>query len=373
MKLVFFLLAFCVIAIRVYFGWRDHDRHSRGIEEGNMEIRSDNLNESIRYSGKFGIADDEQSLKSITPGSWLKFRKNDLRMEAQSNLGGQIAYTLRDGSRSVDPGEPEGRMMIATVVHEMIGLGFDARARMERVYQRAGAAGLLKEVDSLRISPLKMQYFEKLTSIDSPALMPEVIKKIGAFDSDPDRTQLLGKIPLKYLNDSLICAAYFGALSNIGSDLNSMNILARILDENTLSARLKDSILLHAGKLGSDLNRSEIFEKLIERGLDTAQTDRLLGQIAPIGSDLIKMNLYRKVLNTNTLNESGWMSLIDLAGQLGSDIDKVSLLTEIAEKMPVTKSVEFVYRQAARTIGNDGDYGHAIRALESRDQHAVYQ
>ncbi|MFI5194424.1 MAG: hypothetical protein ACHQD7_10205, partial [Chitinophagales bacterium] len=65
-----------------------------------------------------------------------------------------------------------------------------------------------------------------------------------------------------------------------------------------------------------------------------------------------------------SLTDSQWISLMTKAGQLGSDMDKASLLQEIAQKMPRTGNLKAAYLSVAKTITNDPDYGKAVRAVE---------
>jgi hypothetical protein len=45
-------------------------------------------------------------------------------------------------------------------------------------------------------------------------------------------------------------------------------------------------------------------------------------------------------------------------------MDKSTLLIEIAQKMPRTEMLKSLYLTAAKSIGNDSDYGKAVRAVE---------
>ena len=77
-----------------------------------------------------------------------------------------------------------------------------------------------------------------------------------------------------------------------------------------------------------------------------------------------KLNLYEKLLNENGISDLQWAALLNKASLLGSDMDKTNLLISIAQKMPHTETLKENYRKAAKTIGNDSDYGRAVRALD---------
>jgi hypothetical protein len=101
MKLIFFLIAFCLITIRFYFHWTGKDRERRGLSESNMVIKSDNFYEEINYLGKFQLSDDESGFKSISPGGYFKFRLNDVKVKAESDMRGEIQYKIYDGKNDL--------------------------------------------------------------------------------------------------------------------------------------------------------------------------------------------------------------------------------------------------------------------------------
>ena len=49
---------------------------------------------------------------------------------------------------------------------------------------------------------------------------------------------------------------------------------------------------------------------------------------------------------------------------MGSDMDKSNLLIELAQNMPKTEALKINYRKAAKNIGNDSDFGRAMRAIQ---------
>src|SRR3954454_2051451 len=117
MKLNFFLIAFMLISIRFYFSSTDKDRERRGLSESNIVIRSDNSYEEINYSGKFQLSDDESGFKSISPGGYFKFRLNDMKIKAQSDVRGEIEYKIYDGKNDL-PLNDEGKNLVRKAIKE---------------------------------------------------------------------------------------------------------------------------------------------------------------------------------------------------------------------------------------------------------------
>ena len=155
MKLIFFLIAFCLITLSFYFSRTRKDREKRGLSESNMVIKSDNFYEEINYPGKFQFSDDESTFKSISPGGYFKFRLNDVKVKAESGMRGEIEYKIYDGKNDI-PLNEQGKLIVSKAIHEMIYWGYDAEGRMERIYQKGGSLALLSEMDSVRTDQVKI-------------------------------------------------------------------------------------------------------------------------------------------------------------------------------------------------------------------------
>jgi uncharacterized protein YjbI with pentapeptide repeats len=400
MKLIFFLIALCLLSIRIYFSWFDKGWGNRGESTSNMVIKGDHFYEEIKYRGKFQLTDDETGFKTISPGGYFKFIKNEKSVQAESNLKGEIDYRISDGKDYLATDE-QGKKLIAEAVKEMIYQGFDANARMERLYQKGGRQALISEIDSMRISPLKVLYLNRLFTIDSlsPADMALITKKIESLGSDLDEAQFLNKISYAQMKNPLTANAYFeianslnsdldksGALQHIidqdsvteentnkilnssrgmGSDLEKANLYNKMIDKRLITGPRFDSLLDLISHMGSDMDKANLYNKMIDKGLITgAHFDSLLDPISQMGSDLDKVNLYIKLTDEKNLSEAQWMRLTDKTAGLGSDMDKANLLIAIAQRMPKTEICKVSYMKAAKTLGNDSDYGRAVRAVE---------
>jgi hypothetical protein len=92
--------------------------------------------------------------------------------------------------------------------------------------------------------------------------------------------------------------------------------------------------------------------------------DSLIQKIALIGADIDRVNLFRKIMEEKSISENQWRSLIHQTTSLGSDVDKADLLTAIGQKMPKTEYLKTAYLKAAKSISNDSDYGKAVRIIQ---------
>jgi hypothetical protein len=366
MKMIFFLIAFCLVSVRYYFSWAGKDRQKRGLTESDIVIKSDNFYEEINYSGKFQLSDDEGSFKSISPGGYFKFRKNEIKVKAESNLRGEIEYTIYEGNNKLSP-DGNGKFFIAEAVKEMIYWGYDADQRMERVYQRGGVQALLSEVDSVKTAQVKVLYLNRLFAVDSlqSGYMPLILQKVATMGSDQDKVNFLTRIPVGRLNDAVTDSAYFEIVKRIGSDVDKANALRYIVNQDSIAELNIDKILILTGGLNSDVDKDHFLRKMMDKGLiKDSSFDKLLTLISEMGSDMDKISMYKKLINQKNLSESQWIKLQDNISILGFDYDKANLLVELATLMPQSGNLKANYQKAARTLNNDNDYGRAMRALK---------
>jgi hypothetical protein len=366
MKLIFFLITFFLVGIRYYFSWSGKEREKRGLSVSNMVIKADNFYEEINYSGKFQLSDDETYFRNISPGGYFKFQKNNIKIKAESNLRGEIEYTISDGKNRL-PFDGQGKLLVAQAIREMINWGYDGDARMERVYKKGGHEALLKETDSMRTDQLKVVYLKRLFAIDSlsPDNLPFIIGKIGSLHSGQDKVHLLSGISARQLGTPSSSSAYFKVLEGMGSDMDKTAAVQRLIDQDSVSEENIDRILGLTAGFGSDVDKSNFFQKMIAKGLITgSHYDSLVLLIASIGSDLDKVNLYKKMIEQKTVSEIQWLSLMNGISRLGSDMDKSSLLVEVSHKMPRTEITKANYFKAAKTIHDDYNYGKAVRAVD---------
>jgi hypothetical protein len=336
MKLTFFLIAFFLVLLRVYFSWAGFGGHNRS-DRGNMVIKSDNYNEEIHWSGKIRLSDDEKSIADITPGGYLTFRENDQQLKAESNLQGEISLTLFDGHNNLVSLDDSGRRFVAGVLQKMIARGFDADGRAQRIEQRGGNRALLAELPHLAMEGLAEPYLDLLFKSDSLTKEEQigVLKQIGDLGNDGEKEKYLTLFMPDQLRDSAIGQCWLTIVGSIGPDDRKKNLLMQYIGQVADSAGLPDnrwdSVMSAAGHIESDREKEELYQSLADSGRKT---------------------------------DAEWVSLIRAVGRMENDNNKSEVLLQIAQKMPHNDIVKAEYKAAARTIGNDAAYGKAMRAIE---------
>jgi hypothetical protein len=365
MKITFFLLAFCLVFLRMYLSWTGH--WGNNSQDGTMVISNgDDYEVKIRWSGKVKFNDDETAIASITPGGYLKYSFNDKKMFAESNLQGDILYTLDDGHQ-VLPLNDTGRKFLAASIREILADGYDAEGRADRVAARGGKKTLLEEAGKFRSSYIKGLYLDRLFKNDSLTRddLVQMLTHIGELDGDYEKEQRLKRFNPEQLRDTAIVKAWLGIVEKFNGDEGKKNLLVHLLKKDSLSAVSFHSVLDVVGSMGSDWEKGNVLGPLIDKGdLTEGQIHRLLEIIRHFASDNDKENMYKRIIARNMLTEAEWASLIGDVALIAPDYEKSNLLVEIAKEMPNSDNLKAAYLKTARTIGADQEYGKAMRAIE---------
>jgi hypothetical protein len=364
MKITFFLIAFCLVFMRMYFSWTGH--WGRGDNEGTMVSTGDNFDVKIKWSGKVKFNDDETAIASITPGGYLRYTNNDKKMFAESNLQGDISYTLYDGHQTLVLND-SGKKFLATSIMEMNNMGYDAEGRVDRIAKKGGKKALLEEAAEFKPGYIKGLYLDRLFKNDSLNRddLAGMLTQIGTLDGDYDKEGNLRRFSAGQLKDSGIVQAWLGVVEHMNSDDGKKNLLAHLIDKDSLSPMIFDKILDISGNFGSDWEKENVLGPIIDNGnIPAGGFGRLLEVIGRFGSDFEKEKLYKKLIAKDSMSEEQWTSLIRQTALIAPDFEKSNLLIEIAKEMPKSDSVKAAYLKAAKSIGTDQEYGRAMRAIE---------
>lgn len=334
MKLTFFLIAFFLVLLRVYFSWAGVIGHNRS-DRGNITVTAGNYIEELHWSGKVRLSDDEKSITDITPGGYLKFRENDTTFKAESNLQGEIGYTLYDGHESLTL-DDSGRRFVAGVLQKMIARGLFSDGRAERIAQRGGNQALLTEISHLQMEGTVDQYLDLLLQSDSltEAEQIAVLKQIGSM-GDGDKEKYLSRFTPAQLKDSIIGPYWLATVGQMSDD-----------------GKKKDLVMHYIGQVGDS------------SGLSAIRWDSVMSVVAHMDPNEDKKELYKVLIDSGRKTDAEWIGLIRSVARMEDEGDRSEMLLHIAPKMPAGDSVKAEYKTAARTIKDDADYGKAMRAIE---------
>jgi hypothetical protein len=328
--------------------------------------RDDNLD--LAYTGDIRLNDSETTIEEISDGGFLDYRHNGDRLLAGPDGKGGVGIELYEYQEKIDAGTEKGRKLMARIVRDLIGLGFDAERRMDRVYRKGGYPALLAETDSMKGDYVKGLYFGRLLGVDTipPGDMANIVKKIGlTLSSDNDKRRLLAQVDSSYLRNDSVAGSYLDDVAGIIGDFEKSQAFAYFL-RYPLPVRRYVRTLDVAKTLSGDFERSKVLEAVIDKGLvEGAPFDSLLAVIGGMGGDFEKSKLLTAISRAEVREAQTWAGLIRASSELSGDNEKGNVLIEIAHRLPRTDSLRAVYTAAAKTVHSDHDYGRVMRAMEN--------
>lgn len=327
MKLTFFLIAFFLVLLRVCVFLPGHNDS----DHGTMVIKSDNYIEEIRWSGRVRLSEDERSIAEMPPGAYLKFRENDQTLTAESNLQGEISYSLYDGHDNL-PLNDSGRRFIAGVLHKMIDLGFYSDGRAQRIYRKGGDSALLAELTRIRMGANRDSYLDLLFKSDSLTRDQRIrlLDIAAAWNDDQEEKKVLNRFSPDQLRDSVIGQRWLALVSQVSDEDMKKDLLAR-MDTAALPPARFDSILAITGRM----NDAEV-----------------------------KKDIYGKLISAADKTDEQWISLIRAVAGVDDDDLKAGLLRKIGSKMPGQDRLKAEWLTAARTVKDDAEYGKLMRSMQ---------
>ncbi len=365
MKLTFFLIALALVFLRASLSWFGHTSQ-HGDNNGSISISNGDFHETIKWSGKIILSEDENSFASISPGGYIRLKQDDKKMLAESNLKGVIHYELYNGNEQL-PLNDSGRNFISAAIKEMIAWGFNAQGRAERIYKKGGAKAVLQEIKQIKMDAVKFPYFELLFNNDSLERedLLQAVKMITITGADVNRQYLLNRVSSLQRKDTAIAAAWIAAITHLDADVEKTGLLNKLIREDSLSDENFNSVVNIIAHLNADMDKRSIMEEILRKEpLPEDRWNKILDLSKHLNADMDKQSMFRLLTASKALTETQWISLVQFASDQNSDIDKANLLVLLTEKMPKTENTKAAYRQAAKKINNDADYGRAIKMLE---------
>lgn len=320
----------------------------------------------LESTGNITLNDSETAIESISDGGSLKYRKNDSRFIAESK-NGVITYQLNEDGQELDPTSEKGIKFIATVVKELISLGFDAQRHVARLYKRGGSGAVLAEVGDLKNDYVKRVYLEELLKIGNlnTAEMNTVAKSIAAIGGNYEKSQLLQKFAGAYLNNPLSVQPYFDAVGTIGGDYEKSQVLQADLKQQLTPAILSQLLTL-AGTIGGDYEKSQVLQAALKEQLTTTALGQMLAAAATIGGDYEKANVLKKAIKIHSQDEENCNKVLNAADGIHGDYEKASVLNAVIASGNMANSSFDLLLKVAGRMGSAYEKSNVFKALVAK-------
>lgn len=150
----------------------------------------------------------------------------------------------------------------------------------------------------------------------------------------------------------------------INSDYEKAGVALRLIEKGIPNQQAYDQFVKVTANIHSDYEHARVFKRLLDLPIPAGVNfDQVLSLINNIGSDYERAGVLKKV-STKELSTEQWVSLIRSTSGINSNYEKSGVLLQIAKMMPKNEKTEEAYRQAAKTVSSDYEFGKVMKALE---------
>jgi hypothetical protein len=362
----------------------------------------------IDHFGEITFTDDEQNIKSITPGGYFKLRHTSPSGYRAVHLDASLTGALRR-SYAVDnrqrPYDTEGSAWLRLMVPRVIRAGVGAGPRIDRIHRTAGIAGVLQAIDRLEDDRARSLYFGYLLekrALNDNDLVATLNHLARSLADDHGKAALLGSLRATYARNEGIGRAYTAAAASIASDYQKGQLIRVIARHAPLNPSQTGQLLTVAGTIASDFEKSQALRELIAAPLaEGANFGRFVRVASTIRSDFEKCRLATQLIkDTEVLSETQYAAVLHLIGGIASDFEKGKALTSLLDRhKPAGKhygpllatigtmssdfekakqltgigdwvadqhdaSLAGEYAKVAKTIGSDFEYRQVMKKME---------
>ncbi len=194
--------------------------------------RAENL--KISSHGEIEFNNDYTDILNISDDGYLKISMVSFGMKRKiyfRSNNGKLDRIYYEGSKKV-AFEPKGRKWLKEILPQVVrNSGLDLKNRVNKIYNKTGVDGFLKELkatDSDYFKSRMVHYLldnNKLKKGEKEKLLKEFPSNI---DSDYELSQIFKAHNSIFIDDSLLSKKFFNSLSQVSSDYDLSQILSSV-------------------------------------------------------------------------------------------------------------------------------------------------
>lgn len=365
-----------------FFGWDGEGNlgwHSATFTESDgmvrVRVNQGGCKLKLEQHGEVAFSDDERDFAAFGPGASFELLVKGCgdKLEVTATGGaaaGAPTVKAKLGGNDV-PWDERARGHFHDALQLVFATGYDASGRVDRLFQRGGAAAVLAAAEKIGSDGAQRTYLEMLLGKD--ALSAEDAAKTwrlagSSLGSDYELAQLVVDASARYFAEPPVRTAVAGALRSIGSDYELRRALETLLQQGAAAdPQSADELLgIAADKITSDYEQAEFLGDFAERLPAGAPLPAKLDQaLSSISSD------YELRRTLTTYGERPGLRRADLdrllevaAAEISSDYELAELLISVARSQKGAEPWPPGLEKAIGSISSDHEELRARQAFE---------
>lgn len=324
----------------------------------------------LKIKGKVTFNEDYSDIKSLSPNGYLtiKDERTSLarKLEIESDASGNLKRTYYVEGRAQNFDAAAERWLSELLLEAVRQAGFDAPARVERLFNQGGANGVLEEISKIRSDYVKKLYFSELLGkhrLDSASVQQAVRQVAHEMSSDYEKSQVLSEVAKTYLDDKAVLSAFVDATTTISSDYERARSLSTLLKRGDLNDTQLRTVFKSITGISSDYEKAGLLIKLIEAyKQDYADLPTLFEAASGINSDYERSRVLLTLLNKENISKESLKLAIKSAATISSDYEKARVLMRVANLNKGDEEIRKAISEAAKTISSEYERGRVLSA-----------
>lgn len=353
---------------------------------GSMSINHDDGATTVVYSdgsykvriemdGDVKFNPDETGIESISKDGYFIIYEKDGRkrreLEVAPSRDGSVEYFYSVERKEV-PYDADAKAWFADLIPELFRrTGINAEERVQRILDKDGTDGVLREISQIESDYVKRLYFQALlTNADlTGEETRDVLRQMDReMSSDYEKTELLIEMAETTKASDEARDAWVEAVRGIDSDYETRRALEAMSHRTDLDKSYAQAVLDLTDNMDSDY---EIAELLIELAALSRDTDTLrnsyLRAVGRLDSDYEKRRVLTALSIPSNAPDEFISSLLELAGTIDSDYERAEYLIDLAPYATRQDGLLRSYIDAASGIGSDYETRRVLTALALQD------
>lgn len=339
---------------------------------GTTSTFSKGSNLKVAYSGEIEVADDDQSVKSISKKGFLKITKGNIfnrkRVVIKHGSDGQMEIRYFEGLGSTDF-EPDGREWLAEVLPEVLrSTTIAMEQRVDRMYSEGGAAAVMGEIQILKNESAQSAYLESL--LQKPLEDEDVVLALNFAADEISSSYHLSEL-LKgqkhFLKGSAeVSAAFVSAANKISSDYYAYELITESVDPDEMEAEDNLQLLAVAGDISSDYYLSEVLVEILQsRKLNSDGILEVISLTSEMSSDYYATEVFKAISEDYQLSARVMQLCATAMENIASDYYMAEVVEEMLSEKPDDTNAAILLNTAAKHIASDHYlYGVLTKALK---------
>lgn len=339
----------------------------------NNNWRVENI--KISTNGDIEFNDEYTDVKAMSDDAYIKISMVSFGMRRKLYIhsdDGRINYRYFEGSKEVDF-EPKGRAWMKKMLPDIVrNSGLDLENRVNKMYQKGGISGFLKELeetDSDYYRSRMVRYLLKNNKLNKNELRSLIREFPYRINSDYELSQIYKKYNSVFITDPEISEEFFNSLEEISSNYELSQILKSVYKKNELSEENFTHFIEAMDDISSSYEKSNLMKMaLADDKLTNAQLNLLLGEVEDISSSYEKSQIIKSLIKEEGLSSVNVDKILDLTESVSSDYEMGQIINSMIREEMINQSNLNQFTDLLGNISSDYTYKGILNQLIEYDE-----